>query len=133
MTPIIETETIRAKKLSDNIILVEAKPEVAVNKDNASHANKLIQEAMGCNYGMIIDRKSDYSLDPVPVYQILNSIDTLKVIAIVLQQNASTSLLDMEKKLFNSPLEAFWNLDIAQAWVSEQLENLNKSQNQPTA
>jgi len=119
----IVTETVVAEKIADNIVLVVAKEGVEINAINAIQSNHIIEEAMGCNYGMIIDRKNDYSIDPVNVYQLLNTIERLKVIALVLHKKSSMSLVSTEEHLFKGPLKAFTDLDAAIEWTKKQLLN----------
>ena len=40
---------------------------------------------MSGHYGMIIDRKSDYSIVPIDVYEVLNGLEKLKAIAVVVR------------------------------------------------
>ena len=119
---LLESNAVIVNKITPNIAEIEAKSGVEINQENSAKGNKAIAEAMGCNYGMLIKRNEDYSIDPVPVYEVLNNIESLKAIALLLRPNASTQLVAMEQKLFKGKLEAFWDHDTAVAWLSEQLK-----------
>jgi len=122
----IETDILFAEKLADNIVLVEAKYGVEINKEKSLNSNKILVEAMAGDYGMIVDRKLDYSIDPVSIYGLLNTIEPLKVIAIVLHKESSLSMIPTEKRLFKGPLEVFWNVEDAQVWMANALQGIGE-------
>ena len=74
------------------------------------------------DYGMIIDRKADYSIVPVDVYHILNDIKNLKVIAIVVHKKLSFLPISIERKLFKGKLEVFQSIKQAHEWIHNELE-----------
>lgn len=119
-----ETENVLVKKLAENIVLVEAKYGVEINKEKSLRSNQMIVDEMGQDYGMIVDRKLDYSIDPVSIYQLLNSIEPLRAIAIVLHKESHLSMIAMEQKLFKGPLEVFWNINDAKTWLENTLKKL---------
>ncbi|MDH5216655.1 MAG: hypothetical protein OEX19_03100 [Gammaproteobacteria bacterium] len=120
----IETDILFAEKLAHNIVLVEAKYGVEINKEKSLNSNKILVETMVGDYGMIVDRKLDYSIDPVSIYALLNSIEPLKVIAIVLHKESSLSMIPTEQRLFKGPLEVFWNVEDAQVWMADALHRI---------
>lgn len=120
----IETDILFAEKLAHNIVLVEAKYGVEINKEKSLNSNKILVETMAGDYGMIVDRKLDYSIDPVSIYALLNSIEPLKVIAIVLHKESSLSMIPTEQRLFKGPLEVFWNVEDAQVWMADALHRI---------
>jgi Fe2+ or Zn2+ uptake regulation protein len=71
------------------------------------------------NYGMIIDRKADYSIVPVDVYNVLNSLEQLKAIAIVVHNKKSFFPLSAEQKLYQGKLEVFHTISEARQWIEE--------------
>jgi len=80
----IDTDAVHMTILDDSVVLVEARHGVEISSVNARVANELIAREMPGNYGMIINRKEDYSIVPVDVYEVLNRMDRLKAIALVL-------------------------------------------------
>ena len=68
---------------------------------------------------MIIDRKEDYSIIPVDVYEVINSMDRLKAIAIVLYNETAKLGMATEKHLFNGSLAVFDNVEVARVWLKD--------------
>ncbi len=114
----IETDFIHISFLDEEVVLVEAKHGVEIDAAKASYGNQLITDEMPGDYGMIIDRKEDYSIVPVEVYKILNSLPHLKAIAIVRHRPATTVSIDMEQRLFKGPLEVFDSVENARKWIN---------------
>jgi len=97
--------------------LVEAKYGVEINGVNSKVANDLIASEISGNYGLIFNRKKDYSIVPVDVYEVLNSMDRLKAIAVVLYNETSKLGIVTEQHLFNGMLAIFDNVEDARAWL----------------
>ncbi|MDH5444902.1 MAG: hypothetical protein OEY52_05050 [Gammaproteobacteria bacterium] len=117
----IPTDFMHISILDDRTVLVEAMPGVEIDGAKSRYANELIQKEMPGEYGMIIDRKSDYSIVPVAVYDILNSIDNLKAIAIVVHGTRSFLPFETEKNLFKGELEIFQTIREAHEWIGKVL------------
>jgi hypothetical protein len=105
-------------------VLVEAMDGVNINLEKSIYANQLIANEMPGDYGMIIDRKADYSIVPVDVYNVLNSFERLKAIALVVHNKKSYFPVTAEKKLYQGKLEIFQTIIQAHKWLEE---TLNKS------
>jgi hypothetical protein len=105
-------------------VLVEAMDGVNINLAKSIYANQLIANEMPGDYGMIIDRKADYSIVPVDVYNVLNSFERLKAIALVVHNKKSYFPVTAEKKLYLGKLEIFQTVIQAHKWLEE---TLNKS------
>ncbi|MGI1679742.1 MAG: hypothetical protein K6L75_13460 [Cellvibrionaceae bacterium] len=119
---VIESALMTTAFISDSIVLVRAKPEVNINRDQAAHANKLIEDSMPSDYGMIIDREADYSIMPVEVFDVLNKIEKLKAIAIVVHRDRSAKAANIDKLLFKGHLKVFFSLLEANEWLNQILE-----------
>lgn len=117
----IDTDFIHINILDDITVLVEAMEGVDITFEKSNYANQLIEDAMLGNYGMIIDRKADYSIVPVDVYSVLNSLQRLKAIAIVVYNKKSYFPLSAEKKLYQGKLEVFQTVNDAHQWIKETL------------
>ncbi|MDH5473802.1 MAG: hypothetical protein OEY61_13205 [Gammaproteobacteria bacterium] len=117
----IETDFIHISILDDRTVLVEAIEGVEINHEKSRQANELIESNMPGDYGMIIDRKSDYSIVPHDVYNILNSLAKLKAIAIVVHKKNFLPI-STEKKLFRGKLEAFSSIQQAHEWIASIVE-----------
>jgi len=117
----IDTDFIHINILDDKTVLVEAMEGVDITYEKSTYANQLIADAMPGNYGMIIDRKADYSIVPVDVYNVLNSLNRLKAIAIVVYSKKSFFPLSAEQKLYHGKLEVFQTICEAHHWLSETL------------
>lgn len=116
----IDTDYVHITILDNKSVLVEAMEGVEIDSEKAGIANKLISDEMKTDYGMIINRKADYSIVPHQVYAVLNSIDNLKAIAIVVYKENFLPLAS-EQKFFNNKLEAFETIQEAHKWLSNVL------------
>jgi hypothetical protein len=122
----IETDFIHISILDTNTVLIEAMEGVDINQEKSTYTNQLIANEMPGNYGMIIDRKADYSIVPVDVYNVLNSFERLKAIAIVVHNKKSYFPVSAEQQLYQGKLEVFQTICQAHQWLKETLNNLNK-------
>lgn len=120
----IHTDFIHISILDTKTVLVEAMDGVNINLAKSIYANQLIANEMPGDYGMIIDRKADYSIVPVDVYNVLNSFERLKAIALVVHNKKSYFPVTAEKKLYQGKLEIFQTIIQAHKWLEE---TLNKS------
>jgi hypothetical protein len=114
----VETDFNHISILDDIAVLIEAIDGVDICAEKAKYANDLIEKEMPANYGLIIDRKADYSIVPVEVYNALNKYERLKAIAIVLQNKRNFLPVTTEKKLFKGQLEVFKTIKEAHAWIT---------------
>lgn len=119
----IETDYIHISILDDRTVLLEAIDGVEIDGQKSREANSLIEKAMPGDYGMIIDRKSDYSIVPVEVYKILNSLEKLKAIAIVVHNKSNFLPIGTEQRLFKGELEVFKYIKEAHKWITNILPN----------
>ncbi len=117
----IGTDFIHISILDTRSVLVEAMDAVEIDLEKAKYANQLIENEMPGDYGMIIDRKADYSIVPVDVYNILNNIEKLKAIAIVTYNKKSYFPISIEQKLYKGKLEVFQSIQQAHEWIDQVL------------
>jgi hypothetical protein len=118
----IDTDFIHICILDNETVLVEAIDGVNIDDKKSQLANDLIENEMPDNYGMIIDRKSDYSIAPIEVYRNLNKIKKLKAIAIVVHNKTNFLPIEMEQNYFNGQLEAFQYIKDAHEWLTTIVE-----------
>lgn len=121
---ILETDYIKVTRLSDRLVYVQAPDGIEISGERAASVNKLIADTMQGAYGMIINRSRDYSVDLVPVYNVLNENENLVAIAIVSLREMTLIMAKMEKMLFNRPLELFGSVDEATDWLNKILSGL---------
>ena len=117
----IDTDFIHISILDAKTVLVEAMYGVDIDLEKSRYANQLIANEMPANYGMIIDRKADYSIVPVDVYNVLNSFERLKAIALVVHNNKSYFPVSVEQKLYQGQLEVFQTINQAHRWIEKKL------------
>lgn len=115
----IETDFNHITVLDDAAVLIEAIEGVDIDFEKAKYANDLIENTMPDNYGLIIDRKADYSIVPVEVYKGLNNYKRLKAIAIVLHNKRNFLPVTTEQRLFNGQLEVFQTIKEAHEWLTQ--------------
>lgn len=118
-----QTETITITFFSPRIVMVTPREGIEIDRKAALSNTSIISQEMSSSYGMIIDRKADYSLAPVQVYDLLNSIDALKAIAIVVHNKDNFLPISIEQNLFKGPLNLFESVDAARAWLEEVMDN----------
>ena len=114
----IDTDFIHICILDNKTVLVEAVDGVEIDSEKSRYANCLSENEMPGNYGMIIDRKADYSIVPLDVYRNLNNIKKLKAIAIVVNNKTNFLPISSEKRMYNGELEVFQYIDEAREWIS---------------
>jgi hypothetical protein len=112
----IDTDYVHINFLDDKTVLVEVREGVEIDYDKASNVIRLINDKMKSDYGIISNRKADYSIVPHQVYDVLNSIENLKAIAIVVTKRTFLPLTS-EQKFFNKKLEAFETIQEAHKWI----------------
>jgi len=71
------------------------------------------------NYGIIIVREEDYSISPIPVFNILNNMTGLKALAIVTHRDHSATTTELDRALFEGELEVFNSVESAQEWINQ--------------
>lgn len=119
---VLEMGFLKANLLDRKTVLVEAREGVEIDHEKSTYANQLIQDKMPGDYGMIIVRNRDYSIVPIDVYKVLNSIDTLKALAIVTPAGRNFLPIQTEKKMYDGQLESFLTVEEAQKWIEEVVE-----------
>lgn len=77
--------------------MVEVIDGAEIDREKSSYANSLIENKMPGDYGMIIDRKSNYSIVPIDVCRNLNNLDKLKAIAIAIHNKTNFHPITTEK------------------------------------
>lgn len=93
----IETVFLRVIILDPVTAMVEAMPGVEVDSNKARQALDLIENAVSGSYGLIVNRKSDYSIVPIDVFNVLNRRDRLIAITIVLHRRKHLLPVSTEK------------------------------------
>jgi hypothetical protein len=103
--------------LDDVTVLVEGLPDVEITAAHAQRDNDLIATLMKGDYGMIVDRKADYSIVPVQVYRILNGMPRLRAVAIVSHRPLTTLSAATERPLYKGHFMSFGDVESAHAWI----------------
>jgi len=119
---ILDNYFIVINKLDEQTVLVEVKYGVDIDSEKSQLANDVIEENMSSDYGMIINRKAEYSIVPLDDYKILNRIENLKAIAIVKHNHPIGLPVKTEQKLFKGKLEEFTFIDDAKTWLNSILK-----------
>lgn len=114
---IVDTPFLCATVVEDGIVLIEGRSGVNIDAQKARHVNELIAKAMPGKYGFVINRKEDYSIIPVEVYEVLNGMDRLEAIAVVTHRESSSVFAAIEKSLFHRQFKLCGDVDSARAWV----------------
>lgn len=117
----INTKDIYTTKLDDMTVLIEAKEGVEIDQETAASNMAAMVKVMPGNFGMIILRRSDYSIVPIDVYKSLNKIGNLKAIALVLPNKRNALPVATEQKLFKGELQSFMYIREAHEWTHQVL------------
>lgn len=112
-----DTATGIAAILNDRVALIRVRAGMEVGYDNGREVLHQIDDAMPADYGIIIDRAEDYSLDPVAVYQISNNLSRLKALAIVVYRDRSMLTAEIDKRLSRKDIAIFSTIDEAKTWI----------------
>lgn len=99
-------------------VLIQARDGVEIDAGKSQKVLELIAKEMPADYGIIVDRKADYSIVPLEVYRALNETDNLKAIAIALNGKRSVLPENTEKNLFRGELAIFQTIAEAHEWIS---------------
>ena len=102
-------------------VIAQGKSGANVDRDMVRQVHQVIHDHLGGDYGMIVDRREDYSLAPVQVFDFLNNWVPLKAIAIVTHRTMSKTIAQIDQSLSNKPLALFDSIEEAQAWIDTQL------------
>ena len=124
----IDMDALNIKILDQQTVIIKAVEATEIDNSISSQANELIQNEMPGHYGMIINRKHDYSIVPIDVYNNLNKCENLKAIAIVLHNKNNFLPHSTEQRLFNGKLEFFSTINEAHSWITSVVTLQNKPQ-----
>ena len=91
----------------DHTVVAEASYGVNIDADKAQYAIELIEKELSHDYAMILDRKADYSIMPIEVYELFNSRERLKAIAIIEHKKPNILSGNLEQRIFKGEIEKF--------------------------
>lgn len=111
--------------LDDTTVVARANSEVTIDGAKVREAISMIEHELPAAYALILDRKHDYAVVPIEVYQYLSSLPRLKAIAIVRYKMRDFLPENMERKLFTGELEKFTSIDDAHIWARGLFSSLN--------
>ena len=117
MTQSVVNKFITGSLINDHLVALRAQAGSAIDRDVVTDIVNKIENAVSGDYGLLVDRVHDYSVDPVPVYHFLNRLPRLLAIAIVAYRQASASVTAVEQSVCEKPLRIFDHVDDAVAWL----------------
>lgn len=103
--------------LDEHTVVAEANHGVNIDGSKVQHAIDLIENELSGDYAIILERKEDYSVMPVEVYQFFASVERLKALAIVSYKGRDFLPDNMEKTIYKGRVEKFTSVDQAHAWI----------------
>lgn len=107
--------------LDENTVVAEANHGVEIDGQKVRQSIALIEEEMPGDYGLILNRKADYSVVPLDVYKFFASRERLKAIAIVQYKSMEMLPGNMEQRLYGREIEKFTSIEQAHGWVKARL------------
>lgn len=112
-----ETDFGRFVFLDDHTVVAEAYRSVNIDGQKAKSAIALIEQELPGDYVMVLDRKADYSVAPIEVYEFFASIKRLKALAIVNYRRRGFLPEDMERRIYGGQIENFTSIEDAHDWA----------------
>jgi len=107
-----------ATVINERVVILRGKPGVEINRQTASSVLTGVEQLVPGEFGLIIDRKADYSVAPVETFDVLNNTPRLKAVAMVTYRPTTTSLAQLDQRLYKGQLKIFNALDAAEAWIN---------------
>ena len=103
--------------IDDEIILFEADPDSVVDKTKARNFYAEIERQVAGEYSIIIHRKHKYQLLRMEVFNVINSQERLRAMAVVAPEDVSKKMADIEAPLCKKPFATFTDIDSAVSWI----------------
>jgi len=119
---ILETDYMKLTILNNKIVLVDVADGIEITKEKTQLGIAMVEKEMPGDYGVIINRKEDYSFIPVDVYSVHNSHPRMKAIALVIYDNRIVLPVATEQRLFKGKLEAFNSVKLAKEWIDSAVD-----------
>ena len=119
---ILETDFGHITVLDHRTVLLEPKDGADIDSSKAKQASEFYEPKMAGPFGVVVDRKADYSIDPIGVYGVFNQMSNLKAIAIVIHKERGFFPVEVEQKLFKGRLQVFRSKEAAYQWISQVLD-----------
>ena len=120
----LETDFGKFTFLDEYIVVAEAYSGVNIDASKVSRAIALIENEINGDYAMILDRKSDYSVVPIEVYNYFASVKRLKMIAIVSYRSPDFLPNNMENRIYKGRMEKFASIGEAHSRIKKCLADL---------
>ena len=121
----LELEFGRFTFLDRHCVIATAKHGVNIDGAKVAQAVAMIEQHLPGDYALILDRKEDYSIMPVEVYQFFSRIERLKAVVIVSYNEKKQLPKDMEQKIFGKKIECFSDIESAHHWLKEVVFSAN--------
>lgn len=103
--------------IDEHIVVFEADPETVIDKNAAQSFYDEIERHVNGDYSLVINRKNKYQLLRFEVFDIINSRDRLKGLAIVAAKDSAKKMAAIEAPLSKKPFATFSSVDEAIAWL----------------
>jgi len=114
---VLKTDFAKFTFMDNHTVMAEANDGINIDANKVKVAIDLIEQELPGDYGLILNRNSDYSVTPIEVYQFFASIKRLKAIAIVRANGRDFLPNNLEKELFGNLVEKFTSIPSAHEWM----------------
>jgi hypothetical protein len=105
--------------IDEKVILVEVRNGVFVDRKIVKHHLNLLERLIGKNYGIVDNRKNDFSHDIVEIYEEFHSRVRLKKVAVVTHRNQTKLISKIEGQLCQKDFAVFDDVESAIRWAKE--------------
>ena len=105
--------------LDEHTVVAEAYKGVEIDAEKVKQAIELIESELSGEYGMILDRKSEYSIMPIEVYEFFASIERLKVLSIVSYRIHDALPEGTEEAIYGKNIKKFNSIESAHEWMKQ--------------
>ena len=120
---IVDNGFVEIYKIDEQTVLIQVKYGAEIDYEKSESLLTLVENKMSSEFGMIINRKEDYSIVPHDVYKVFNRSENLKAIAIVLHDKPLGLPIRIEQKLFKGKLDTFVSIESAHKWLINHLNS----------
>ena len=113
----ISTDFNKVTVIEGGIAVIEGEHGVEIDHSKANITFDIIEKEISGDYGIIINRKKDYSVIPHEIYDVMNKRKRLRAVAMVAYRTETRLSAEIEKALYKGLFKLFHNLSEATDWI----------------
>ena len=106
--------------VNSHTVIFRGRYGVTIRGEDVEEMINLAMDHVTGEFGIISDRVYEFDIEPVSFYQQVNTVPSLKAIAIVSYRPTTSSVANIEQGLCQKPLAIFDSLESALCWMDAQ-------------